>query len=68
MQRIQRLNAKYAFRGFGRALDLRRAIHGRYAFGGSWNRSDHAATATYWNAVFHDLTDAYERVKRSHTN
>lgn len=61
---IQRRNARYFFRGFGRALDLRGAIGGRYSPAREWNRSDRAAMASDWSAVLRDLGEAYTRVKR----
>lgn len=61
---IRRLNSRYFFRGFGRALDLRGAIGGRYSSPRGWNRSDGAAMAGDWSAVFRDLGEAYESVKQ----
>lgn len=62
---IQRRNAGYFLRGLGRALDLRGASRGRYGAARQWHRSDHAATASDWDAVLRDLGEAYVRVKRS---
>lgn len=60
---IQRLNSRFFLRGFGRALDLRGATSGRYSSRRDRSRSDHAAIASDWSFVFHDLGHAYERVK-----
>jgi hypothetical protein len=60
---IQGLNSRYFFRGFGRALDLRGAIGGRYSPRRKWHRSDRAAMISDWTMVFRDLGGAYERVK-----
>ena len=63
---MQRLNSKDFFRGFARAIDIRGAIGGRYVRSRPWHRSDGAAVAADWSAVFGDLDLAFERVKRSH--
>lgn len=60
---IQGLNSSYFFRGFGRALDLRGSVSGRYSPRREWHRSDGAATISDWTAVFRDLGGAFERVK-----
>lgn len=60
---IQGLNSRYFLRGFGRALDLRGSIGGRYSPRREWNRSDRSATVSDWTAVLRDLGGAYERVK-----
>jgi hypothetical protein len=60
---IQGLNSRYFFRGFGRALDLRGSVSGRYSPRREWHRSDGAAMTSDWAAVFRDLGGAFERVK-----
>lgn len=60
---IQGLTSRYFFQGFGRALDLRASVGGRYSQRREWHRSDGAAMASDWTAVFRDLGGAYERVK-----
>ncbi|WP_420126009.1 hypothetical protein [Longimicrobium sp.] len=61
---IQGLTSRYFFRGFGRALDLRGSGGRRYSPRREWHRSDGAAMASDWTAVFQDLAGAYERVKQ----
>jgi hypothetical protein len=58
----QRLNSRYFFRGFGRALDLRGAI-GRYSPRRHWHQSDGTAMRSDWTVVFQNLGGAFERVK-----
>jgi hypothetical protein len=60
----QRRYARSFLRGFGRALDLRGAIGGRYSSRREWNRSDRAAMASDWSAVLRDLGNACARVKQ----
>lgn len=52
-------------RGLGRALDLRGSVQAGYPrTHGDWRRSDAAALASDWQAVWGDLGHAYEQVKR----
>lgn len=64
---IQRLNSRFFLRGFGRALDIRGATSARYSPRRDWSRSDRAAVESDWSFVFHDLSDAYERVRHRAT-
>lgn len=61
---MTRFDSKSFFRGFGRALDIRGSISPRYGRRPSGHRSDYAAVASDWQAVWGDLDRAYLEVKR----
>jgi hypothetical protein len=61
---MKRLDGKSFFRGFGRALDIRGATRPRYERRASWIRSDRAAVAADWQAVWGDLDRAYVQVRQ----
>jgi hypothetical protein len=63
MQRLNRRNcAKSFLRGFARALDLRGAVPPSYQSRRIVRRSDRAAIASDWAAVWSDLGNAFSRV------
>jgi hypothetical protein len=65
MLRMHRLIGKHFLVGMGRTLDLRGASHARVRARRTWHRSDRAAVASDWEAVFGDLGAAFQRVRQS---
>jgi hypothetical protein len=63
MQQTNRKAGASFLRGLGRALDLRGAIEPTYARR-STPRSDRAAVAHDWAAVWGDLNTAFDRVRQ----
>lgn len=61
---MMRFDTRGFFRGFGRVLDLRGSVPTRYTRRARWHRSDAAAIADDWRAVWGDLGAAYTRVRQ----
>lgn len=61
---MTRLDSKSFLRGLGRALDIRGATTPRYMRQASWHRSDRAAIAADWRAVWGDMDRAYRHVRK----